>query len=232
MKAAQESLRLSSATQAKLQRELNEMRTRIQENNSDSETYRIKIQKLSSENTSLNEEMRGVQENLRLSSGTINKLTNELKITCAENEELKKKLEDENDNPTSLSLWNNTPFSIQNLPLFPILRNIQPFDTLDPDSGYLLPGVHYLEAWLIILRDISNKTKHEAIPLLSVDDFMNGTSVCILTPWNNTTVDMLKVLLRGVEEVEKFIRECKITDTPNANEDQKEQKEEEEEEED
>lgn len=83
MKAAQESLRLSSATQAKLQRELNEMRTRIQENNSDSETYRIKIQKLSSENTSLNEEMRGVQENLRLSSGTINKLTNELKITCA-----------------------------------------------------------------------------------------------------------------------------------------------------
>ena len=38
--------------------------------------------------------MRGVQENLRLSSGTINKLTNELRITCAENEELKKKLEE------------------------------------------------------------------------------------------------------------------------------------------
>ena len=31
---------------------------------------------------------------MRLSSGTINKLTNELKITCAENEELKKKLEE------------------------------------------------------------------------------------------------------------------------------------------
>lgn len=38
--------------------------------------------------------MRGVQENLRLSSGTINKLTNELKLTCNENEELKKKLEE------------------------------------------------------------------------------------------------------------------------------------------
>jgi chromosome segregation ATPase len=31
---------------------------------------------------------------LRLSSGTINKLTNELKITCNENEELKKRLQD------------------------------------------------------------------------------------------------------------------------------------------
>lgn len=38
--------------------------------------------------------MRGAQENLRLSAGTINKLTNELKITCNENEELKKRLND------------------------------------------------------------------------------------------------------------------------------------------
>ena len=70
------------------------MKSRITENNTDSETYRLKIQKLSAENTALNDEVRGVQENLRLSSGTINKLTNELKITCAENEELKKKLEE------------------------------------------------------------------------------------------------------------------------------------------
>ena len=61
VKTAQESLRLSSATQAKLQRELNEMKSRITENNADSETYRLKIQKLSAENTALNDEMRGVQ---------------------------------------------------------------------------------------------------------------------------------------------------------------------------
>lgn len=94
VKSAQESLRLSSATQAKLTRELNELRSRVTENNTESETYRLKIQKLVQENTSLNEEMRGVQENLRLSSGTISKLTNELKITCNENEELKKKIEE------------------------------------------------------------------------------------------------------------------------------------------
>ena len=79
-------MRLSSATQAKLTKELNELRSRVTENNTESETFRIKIQKLVQENTSLNDEMRGVQENLRLSSGTINKLTNELKLTCNENE--------------------------------------------------------------------------------------------------------------------------------------------------
>lgn len=46
------------------------------------------------ENTSLGDEVRSVQENLRLSSGTISKLTNELKITCNENEELKRRLQD------------------------------------------------------------------------------------------------------------------------------------------
>ena len=91
---AQESMRLSSATQAKLQRELMEMKSRITDNNTDSETFRLKIQKLSSENNALNDEFRGVQENLRLSSGTISKLTNELKMTCKENEELKKKIEE------------------------------------------------------------------------------------------------------------------------------------------
>ena len=91
---AQEAIRLSSATQAKLQRELNEYREQINSNNMESETYKKKIQKLVTENSSLGEEMRGAQENLRLSSGTINKLTNELKITCNENEELKRKLQE------------------------------------------------------------------------------------------------------------------------------------------
>lgn len=46
MKNAQESLRLSSATQAKLNKELNEYKSRITQNNAESETYKIKIQKL------------------------------------------------------------------------------------------------------------------------------------------------------------------------------------------
>ena len=39
-----------------------------------------------SENSSLGEEVRGAQQNLRLSANQIAKLTNELKITCNENE--------------------------------------------------------------------------------------------------------------------------------------------------
>jgi chromosome segregation ATPase len=50
---AQEGLRLSSATQAKLNSELNQYREQITINNKESETYRVKIQKLISENTSL-----------------------------------------------------------------------------------------------------------------------------------------------------------------------------------
>lgn len=65
--------------------ELNEFRMRIEANNSESETYRQKIQKLISENTSLGDEIRGAQENLRLSANQVAKLTNELKITCNEN---------------------------------------------------------------------------------------------------------------------------------------------------
>lgn len=55
---------------------MNEYKTRISSNNQESETYRVKIQKLLSENTSLNEEMRGAQENLRLSANQVAKLTN------------------------------------------------------------------------------------------------------------------------------------------------------------
>ena len=63
-------------------------------NNQESETYRQKIQKLTSENTGLNEEMRNAQENLRLSANQMAKLNNELKIVCNENEELKRRLQE------------------------------------------------------------------------------------------------------------------------------------------
>lgn len=61
VKSAQESLRLSSATQAKLARELNEYKQKISENNQESETYRQKMQKLIAENNALGDEVRGVQ---------------------------------------------------------------------------------------------------------------------------------------------------------------------------
>ena len=77
---------------SKLNAQLNEYRNRISANNQESETYKQRIQKLLSENTNLNEEVRTAQENLRLSAGQIGKLQNEFKIVCNENEDLKKKL--------------------------------------------------------------------------------------------------------------------------------------------
>ena len=44
--------------------------------NEESETYRKKIQKLTSENSNLGDEMRNAQENLRLSANHIAKLNN------------------------------------------------------------------------------------------------------------------------------------------------------------
>jgi len=44
------------------------------------------------ENTSLGDEMRTAQENLRLSANTVAKLNNELKITCNELEDAKKRV--------------------------------------------------------------------------------------------------------------------------------------------
>lgn len=92
VRGAQENLRLSAATQAKLKAELDQYRNQIAQNNQESETYKQKIQKLLSENNALGDEVRGAQENLRLSASQIGKLTNELKITCNENEELKRRL--------------------------------------------------------------------------------------------------------------------------------------------
>lgn len=53
VRGAQENLRLSAATQAKLKAELDQFRNQISQNNQESETYKQKIQKLLSENNSL-----------------------------------------------------------------------------------------------------------------------------------------------------------------------------------
>ena len=67
---------MSSAQTQKMAQEINEYKMRITTNNQESETYRQKIQKLMSENTSLGDEIRGAQENLRLSANQVAKLTN------------------------------------------------------------------------------------------------------------------------------------------------------------
>lgn len=78
MQNAQENLRLSSQQLAKVNAELNEYRNRIELNDRETEQFRQKIQKLMSENSTLGEEMRNAQENLRLSTAQANKLNTEL----------------------------------------------------------------------------------------------------------------------------------------------------------
>ena len=75
---AQENLRLSSAQQAKMNRELNEYKQRIEENNRENDVLKQKINKLNSENTNLNDEVRNAQESLRLSAAQQNKLAREV----------------------------------------------------------------------------------------------------------------------------------------------------------
>lgn len=50
---------------------------------------------MTSENTNLSDEVRLAQDNLRLSANQMAKLNNELKITCNENEELKRMLNEQ-----------------------------------------------------------------------------------------------------------------------------------------
>ena len=76
IRGAQENLRLSAQQQQKLFAELNQFKEKLAENNSESETYKQKIQKLLNENNALGEEVRGAQENLRLSASQIGKLNN------------------------------------------------------------------------------------------------------------------------------------------------------------
>ena len=57
----QENLRLSSAQYSKINAELNEHRARLANTGQESETYKLRIQKLLSENSSLGEDMRNAQ---------------------------------------------------------------------------------------------------------------------------------------------------------------------------
>lgn len=75
---AQENLRLSANQNQKLARELNDYKSRIDQNNMENETLKQKINKMSGENMSLNEEVRTAQDNLRLSANQQAKLTKEL----------------------------------------------------------------------------------------------------------------------------------------------------------
>lgn len=52
------------------------------------------MQRLLAENNALGDEVRTAQQNLRLSANTVAKLNNELKITCNENEELKRRIDE------------------------------------------------------------------------------------------------------------------------------------------
>lgn len=85
---------MSAQQTSKLSLELNDFRQRYDVSNQESETYKQRIQKLLSENTGLNEEVRSAQENLRLSAGQMGKLQNEFKIACNEIEELKRRIND------------------------------------------------------------------------------------------------------------------------------------------
>ena len=75
---AQENVRLSNTQQSKAFQELQEYKLRIEQNNSESDTIKRKMQNLVKENQSLGEEVRNAQENLRLSANQISKLNNEL----------------------------------------------------------------------------------------------------------------------------------------------------------
>jgi uncharacterized coiled-coil DUF342 family protein len=92
VRTAQENLRLSANQISKLNSELNDYKNRVSVNNQESETYKLKIQKLMAENSSMGDEVRTAQENLRLSANTLAKVNNELKITCNELEDAKRKI--------------------------------------------------------------------------------------------------------------------------------------------
>ena len=73
---------------------MNDLKSRLGATTQEVDSYKIRIQKLLGENTSLGDEVRSAQENLRLSAGTLSKLQNEFKIVCGENDELKKRIND------------------------------------------------------------------------------------------------------------------------------------------
>jgi chromosome segregation ATPase len=88
----QEGLRLSSAQLSKIGAEMNDLKSRLGATAQESETYKLRIQKLIAENSSLNEESRNAQENLRLSTGQIGRLTAEYKAMVAQTEDFKRRI--------------------------------------------------------------------------------------------------------------------------------------------
>jgi chromosome segregation ATPase len=79
--------------------EMNDLKNRVGSTTQESEAYKQRMQKLLSENSSLGEEMRTAQENLRLSTGQIGRLTAEYKSMVSQIEDFKKKIQDlENQN--------------------------------------------------------------------------------------------------------------------------------------
>jgi hypothetical protein len=74
VRGAQENLRLSAATMTKLRTELEDYRNKITSNDQENNALKMKMQKIISENTALGDEVRGAQENLRLSAATQAKL--------------------------------------------------------------------------------------------------------------------------------------------------------------
>ena len=78
VRTAQENLRLSAGQNQKIISELNEYKIRIEGNNQENEQLKIRMQKLVGENTSLGDEVRNAQQNLRLSAGQNQKIAQEL----------------------------------------------------------------------------------------------------------------------------------------------------------
>lgn len=55
---------------------MNDLKSRLGATTQEVDSYKVRIQKLLGENTSLGDEVRSAQENLRLSAGTLSKLQN------------------------------------------------------------------------------------------------------------------------------------------------------------
>ena len=89
---AQEAVRLSAQQTNRLYGELSDFKNKHGSLSQESEAYKQRIQKLLAENTSLGDEVRNSQENLRLSTGQIGRLTAEFKNMHTQNEEMKKQL--------------------------------------------------------------------------------------------------------------------------------------------
>jgi chromosome segregation ATPase len=89
---SEENLRQATAQLNKFKADLNDFRSRLGSAGEESESYKLRVQKLLGENSGLGEEIRNAQENLRLSSSQLGKLQNEFKSVCVENDELKKRV--------------------------------------------------------------------------------------------------------------------------------------------